>query len=192
MVDATRARPSTHSGTIRPVTPGDMAALKVVIDASGLFPSDMLDGMLAGYFSGEARNDFWLTDDDGGPVAVAYYAPERMTSGTWNLYLIAVHPDRQGQGRGAALLRHVEQALAARGERILLVETSGLPSFERTRAFYRQCGYDEEARIRDFYQAGEDKVVFRKALGPSSNTLGSSSTTSNVRTHPTSIVVDYD
>ncbi|HLM44432.1 MAG TPA: hypothetical protein VK458_11225, partial [Myxococcaceae bacterium] len=63
-----------------------MAALKAVIDASGLFPSDMLDGMMAGYFSGEASNDFWLTDDDGGPVAVAYYAPERMTSGTWNLY----------------------------------------------------------------------------------------------------------
>ena len=42
--------------------------------------------------------------------------------------------------------------------------TSGLPSFERTRGFYRLCGYDEEARIRDFYQAGEDKIVFRKAL----------------------------
>ena len=24
--------------------------------------------------------------DDGGPVGVAYYAPERMTEGTWNLY----------------------------------------------------------------------------------------------------------
>lgn len=54
--------------------------------------------------------------------------------------------------------------LAARGERVLLVETSGLASFERTRAFYRKCGYDEEARIREFYQAGEDKIVFRKSL----------------------------
>jgi ribosomal protein S18 acetylase RimI-like enzyme len=78
--------------------------------------------------------------------------------------MIAVRPDRQRQGRGAALLRHVEQALAARDGRLLLVETSGLASFERTRAFYRKCGYDEEARIRDFYKAGEDKVVFRKAL----------------------------
>jgi ribosomal protein S18 acetylase RimI-like enzyme len=66
-----------------------------------------------------------------------------------------------------ALLRHVEQALAARGERLLLVETSGSPGFERTRAFYRKRGYEEEARIRDFYRAGEDKVVFRKALAVS-------------------------
>lgn len=141
-----------------------MPALKAVIDANDLFPSHLLDDMMAGYFNGDAGDDFWLTDDDDRPVAVAYYAPERMTEGTWNLYLIAVHPNYQGQGRGAALLRHVEQTLAARGERLLLVETSGSASFERTRSFYRTCGYDEEARIRDFYQAGEDKIIFRKAL----------------------------
>lgn len=100
-------------------------------------------------------------------MAVAYAAPERMTAGTWNLYLIAVHPWHQGRGRGTALLRHVERALAMRGTRVLLVETSGLPAFARTRAFYRTNGYVEEARIREFYAAGEDKVVFREALaGP--------------------------
>ncbi len=78
--------------------------------------------------------------------------------------MIAVRPDRQRQGRGAALVRYVEETLMARGARVLLVETSGLESFERTRAFYRTCGYDEEARIRDFYKAGDDKIVFRKAL----------------------------
>jgi ribosomal protein S18 acetylase RimI-like enzyme len=87
-----------------------------------------------------------------------------MTSGTWNLLLIALHPDRQGRGNGAEILAYVERLLAAQGERVLLVETSGLPAFGRTRAFYARCGYDEEARIRDFYAAGEDKVVFRKAL----------------------------
>lgn len=78
--------------------------------------------------------------------------------------MLAVHPRRQRQGR-AALVRHVERELSARGARILLIETSGLGSFERPRAFYRALGYDEEARIRDFYKAGDDKVVFREALG---------------------------
>ena len=153
---------------IRPATPNDTAALINLAGTSGLFQPNELEelaDMLADYFAGNSGSDhFWITDDDGGPVGVAYYAPERMTDGTWNLYLIAVRPDRQRQGRGAALLRHVEQTLTARGERILLVETSGLVSFERTRAFYRKSGYDEEARIRDFYKAGEDKIVFRKAL----------------------------
>jgi len=160
------AGPPRQAASIRPVVPGDVPALKALIDAAGLFPSNMLDDMLAPYFEQERDGpQVWLTGDEGGPVAVAYYAPERMTEGTWNLYLIAVHPERQGRGRGSALLRHVEAALAARGERVLLVETSGLPAFEQARAFYRGNGYGEEARIRDFYQAGEDKVIFRKALG---------------------------
>ena len=142
----------------------DVPAIKDVIDATGLFPSAMLDAMMAEYFSNAASDDCWLTADDGGPVAVVYCAPERMTDGTWNVLLIAVHPDRQGQGIGEALMTAVETMLAARGQRVLLVETSGLPEFERTRAFYRRLGYEQEARIRDFYQAAEDKIIFRKAL----------------------------
>jgi len=123
--------------------------------------------MLADYLNDNSNSDrFWLTDDDDGPVGVAYCALEPMTQGTWNLLLIAVRPDCQGQGRGKALMRYVEETLTARGARLLLVETSGLASFDRTREFYRKCGYSEEARIRDFYKAGDDKIVYRKALVP--------------------------
>jgi ribosomal protein S18 acetylase RimI-like enzyme len=58
--------------------------------------------------------------------------------------------------------------LVERGERLLLVETSGVESFEYVRAFYRKSGYQEEARIREFYAAGIDKIVFRKALSKES------------------------
>src|SRR4028119_818971 len=154
---------------IRPTTPNDTAALIALADATGLFEPNQLEEvgeMLGDYFGGNSGSEhFWITDDDeDGPVGVAYCAPEPMTDGTWNLYLIAVRPDRQGQGRGATLVRYVEQTLTARGGRILLVETSGLPDFDRTRLFYAKCGYEEEARIRDFYAAGDDKVVFRKVL----------------------------
>lgn len=149
---------------IRPIATADVPGLKLLIDATGLFPSSMLDGMIAGYLSGDVAGDIWLTLDDGDTQAIAYCAPERMTEGTWNLYLIAVHPGKQSKGIGATLLRHLEVLLQAKCERILLVETSGLPDYARTRAFYLKCGYHQEARIRDFYQAGEDKIVFRKVL----------------------------
>jgi ribosomal protein S18 acetylase RimI-like enzyme len=137
-----------------------------VIAATDLFPPDLLDGMTEGFFAGTPEAGFWLTLEGASPVALAYCAPERMTEGTWNLLLIAVHPHHQAQGLGAALVRAVEGALLARGARLLLVETSGLPAYVRTRAFYPRCGFTEEARIRDFYQDGEDKIVFRKRLVP--------------------------
>ena len=154
----------TNHDKIRRVEIADLAALKGVINSSGLFPGDLLDEMMAGYFSGDKPDEIWLTYEEESPVAVAYCAPEPMTEGTWNLYLIAVHKAFQGSGRGAAMMTYVEGLLKQRSQRILIVETSALPEFGRTRAFYHQIGYTEEARIRDFYQAGEDKVIFWKAL----------------------------
>jgi ribosomal protein S18 acetylase RimI-like enzyme len=154
----------TRGSIIRAIARADLPALKAVIASSDLFPPEMLDDMTAGFLGEEETTDCWLTLDDGEPAALAYVAPERMTSGTWNLHLIAVRANRQGRGYGALLLSHIERDLASRGERVLLVETSGLPTFERTRTFYERCGYVREARIRDFYQAGEDKIVFWKAL----------------------------
>ncbi|NEO98816.1 MAG: GNAT family N-acetyltransferase [Symploca sp. SIO2E9] len=153
---------------IRPAMPNDKEALMAIADAIGLFTAQELQelgSMLAQYFDGNLGSEhFWITYDNDGLVGVAYYAPEPYANGTWNLYFIAVHPDYQGKGIGTKLLHYVEQTLTARGERLLLVETSGLPNFEHTRAFYRKHGYDEEARIREFYRAGDDKIIFRKAL----------------------------
>lgn len=153
-----------QNNCIRPIKYEDLPALKEVIEANELFPSDMLDEMTSDYFSNENSSDYWFTYDKGKPVALAYCAPERMSEGTWNLYLIAVHPDYQKLGYGTSILYYIEEKLAHLGERILLVETSSLESFKGTREFYQKRGYEKEARIREFYQAGEDKIVFRKSL----------------------------
>jgi len=141
----------------------------------------MLEVMTAGFFLAGGgtigEGEFWLTVVEGEEgkkeegssysKAVAYCAPEKLTEGTWNLLLIAVHPDCHGKGIGGMLLSHVERVLLGRGQRRLLVETSGLPAYERTRRFYEKNKYETEARIRDYYQAGEDKIIFRKLLvGP--------------------------
>ena len=65
---------------------------------------------------------------------------------------------------GTALMAGIETELRERNQRVLIVETSGLDAYAPARRFYRGLGYDEEARIREFYSAGEDKIVFRKDL----------------------------
>jgi ribosomal protein S18 acetylase RimI-like enzyme len=154
---------------IRPTIPDDSAAIIALGVAAGMFPAnetEALSQVLADYFGGNLDDGhMWVIDEEEGePRGVVYYAPVPMTDRVWNLYMIAVHPDCQGRGRGKALMRYVENVLQKNGQRLLLVETSGLPKYDRTRAFYTKCGYDEEARIRDFWASGDDKIVFRKAL----------------------------
>lgn len=85
-----------------------------------------------------------------------------MTDRKWDLWLIAVHADRQGQGIGGELLRYAERRARVAGARLLLIETRSLPKFDPTHAFYGRHGYREVARIPDDYADGDSKVVFTK------------------------------
>lgn len=149
---------------IRPVQPDDVEAMRNIADETGLFPSEMLDDMIAGYFDGSKQDIWFAAAAEDGVVAFGFCEPERMTEGTWNFLAVAVLPACQGTGIGASMIRYLENNLQKQGGRVLLVETLGSPEFERTRRFYRQNGFTEEARIRDFYEEGADKVVFWKRV----------------------------
>lgn len=77
---------------------------------------------------------------------------------------IAVAPSEQGRGVGASLVQALEQTLKDKGARVLIADTSGAEPFMSTREFYRKQGYTEVGRIPEFWAAGDDKVVFWKAL----------------------------
>ena len=150
---------------IRKVNKEDIPELKKVVDSGELFPSYLLDDMIADYLNNEASTDIWFTSiDQGKPISIGYCAPERLTEGTYNLYAIAVHKDYQGKGIGKQMMNYVEHLLREKENRILIVETSGKPEFERTRAFYHKCNYIQQAVIPEFYEEGDDKVVFWKKL----------------------------
>lgn len=153
----------------RPGTPQDLDALADLAGDTGLFSAEDL-GVFRGMMEETlaAPDDlagFWVVDQTVGLRAAAYTAPEMMTDGVWNIVFIGVRAAERGQGHGAALIRHVEERLNMLDARLLLVETSSDASLAGARAFYPRLGFEEEARIRDYYQNGEDKIVFRKTLG---------------------------
>jgi GNAT superfamily N-acetyltransferase len=154
---------------IRLATLDDAPSVQAIAIGTGLFDEESWPGVeevMLGSVRGEMEDHVWLVLEDGTHqvVAASYYAPEPFSHQMWNMYFLGVLPGRQGDGSGGALVAHVEKVLREKGERILIIETSGVPSFEPTRAFYRNHGYAEEARIREFYGPGDDKVVFWKAL----------------------------
>ena len=150
---------------VRPTIRADIPALQAVLDGTELFPSEMLPDMIEGFLSGEP-SDLWLTATlDGDPVGLCFCAPEQLADGAWNMLALAVLPTHQGGGLGARMVERLEADLRARGDaRILIVDTSGSDSFARTRGFYEKQGYEPEARIRDYWADGDDKVTFRKTL----------------------------
>ena len=51
-----------------------------------------------------------------------------------------------------------------RGQRLLVVRTSGTGQGDRTRALYRGLGYVEQTRVPDYWTDGDDLVLFTKRL----------------------------
>lgn len=150
---------------IRPTQHDDLADLQEVLDGTELFPSEILPDMVSNFLSGDEGSDVWLTCEvDGKAVGFCYAVPEELTDRAWNMLALAVLPLLQGKGHGGALVAQLETMLKHRGQRVLIADTSGMDAFAQTREFYRRNGYAEEARIRDFWAAGDDKIVFWKSL----------------------------
>jgi ribosomal protein S18 acetylase RimI-like enzyme len=101
-------------------------------------------------------------DGDGQLAGYACYGPTSGADHTFDLYWIAMHPDAQGNGGGSTLMSEVERRLAARGARLIVVETSSRGEYAPTRRFYEGRGYASAACVRDFYAPGDDRLVFTK------------------------------
>jgi ribosomal protein S18 acetylase RimI-like enzyme len=155
---------------MRPVDPADTPALVALSCSSGLFKpeeADAIRGMLDEYHAANALGGQMHVWDAGGtPVGVVYFAPRPFADRVWELLMIAVDAPRHRQGIGSKMLAGVEAAVRAADGRLLLIETSSLASFERTREFYRKHGYDEVAHIPDYFSDGDGKASFVKRLAP--------------------------
>jgi len=94
----------------------------------------------------------------------ACWGPVPLTKGTFDLYWIATHPGSRGLGFGRALIRHVEKQVLENRGRLLVVETSAKDSYAGTVKFYEDLGYEETSRVKDFYDVGDDRLIFLKKL----------------------------
>lgn len=153
------------NGKIQAVKHSDIDGLKKVVDSSGLFPSEYLDEMISDYLNNADTQDIWFTYiDDNTPIAIGYCVPEKLTNGTYNLLAIGVSQDSHRNGVATKMMSYIEQQLKQKDGRILIVETSSDDAQIGARKFYEKIGYTQMAVIRDFWNDGEDKIVFWKKL----------------------------
>lgn len=90
--------------------------------------------------------------------------PTPFTGGTFDLYWLAVKPSAQRHGVGRKMLEFGEEIVGRKGGSLLITETSSQPKYLKTRTFYLHNGYTEVAQIRDYYDVGDDLVIYGKYL----------------------------
>jgi ribosomal protein S18 acetylase RimI-like enzyme len=150
---------------IQHVTINDIEGLKKVVDSSGLFPSSYLDEMISDYLNNAHSKEIWITYFENNiPSAIGYCAPEKLTNGTYNLLAIGVSKESQRNGIATKMLSYIEQLLKLKDGRILIIETSSDKAQIEARKFYKKNGYIQMSIIKDFWDDGEDKIIFSKKL----------------------------
>ncbi|HPP53789.1 MAG TPA: GNAT family N-acetyltransferase, partial [Thermoguttaceae bacterium] len=150
--------------------PEDRQAVREIVRSTGFFNPAEIEvadelvrerlqaGPASGYY-------FLFLEHQGQVIGYGCYGPIAATAGSFDLYWIAVHRQRQGRGLGRAILQECERRIQQAGGQRIYIETSGRAQYEPTRQFYQRCGYQCEARLKDFYAPGDDKLIYVKLLG---------------------------
>jgi ribosomal protein S18 acetylase RimI-like enzyme len=98
------------------------------------------------------------------PIGYICYGPGPMTEGTFDLYWIVVDSRYQSQGIGSKLLTFLENEVKERKGRMILIDTSSISQYERAQKLYLRKGFQEVARVPDYYHTGNDRITFCKRL----------------------------
>lgn len=107
---------------------------------------------------------FVFAEVDGVTAAYSCYGPITMSKTSFDLYWIATHNDFRGKGIGRKLIDETCNQAREMGCKILIAETSGLEHYTPTRAFYMNTNFILEARLKDFYADGDDKLFYTKRI----------------------------
>lgn len=168
-VSAVSAAASLPSRLRHDVRQQDCENVRVLVERTGFFTRDeveiavelveahLSDGPASGY-------QFVFAELDAALAGYACYGPIPCTAASYDLYWIAVEPKFQRHGVGRMLMDVVESQVAAHGGERIYIDTSGRNQYAPTRAFYERSGFSTEARLKDFYAPGDDRVIYVKSL----------------------------
>ncbi len=151
------------------VTPEDVENVREIVTSTRFFhdheievavelvEENLAKGINSGY-------NFIFVEMDSKTVAYSCFGLIPCTQSGYDLYWIVVHSDYRNHGIGKKLLALTEASISNAGGTAVYAETSSKDLYEPTRRFYLSNNYVEEARLKNFYQKDDDKLVYTKWL----------------------------
>jgi D-alanine-D-alanine ligase len=151
------------------VKPTDREQVRRIVTATGLFRPGEIEvaeelvtaqlekGAASGY-------EFVFAEQKRDVVGYVCYGHNTVTVSSYDIYWIAVAPEKQSQGIGQLLLTEAETKIREAGGSRIYIETSHRADYEVTRGFYERCGYNLASVLDDFYAPGDSRATYVKVL----------------------------
>lgn len=155
---------------IRPVISEDRGKLRGMIIATDVFTDEEVTvamELIDIVIGDKNQKDYQIVcavDHRDEPIGYICYGPVPMTRGAFDLYWIVVDPGGQDRKVGSELLSYVEEEVRRLNGRMILADTSSISSYEKANRFYLRKGFQEVARIADYYWEGNDRITYCKRL----------------------------
>jgi GNAT superfamily N-acetyltransferase len=154
---------------IRPMTRDDKPEVMRLLGALPEFePSEVIvaEEVIDSYLDDPSGSGYHVQVAEAGSRLAGYicYGPVPLTRGTWDIYWVAVSAEKQGRGVGSALMALAEDEIRKAEGRLIIIETSSKPGYQKTRRFYLSRGYRLVGCLSDFYAPGDDKLIHQKRL----------------------------
>lgn len=148
--------------------PGCLEQVRALVGATDFFSNDEIEvavellkeALESG--TGSGYEFVFAHEQAPGNKLIGYtcYGLTPCTKGSYDLYWIAVHPAHQGKGVGKMLVEQTCRLVQSRQGRAIYAETSGREQYAPSRKFYLRAGFNEVAKLPDFYAPGDDKLIF--------------------------------
>ncbi len=152
---------------IRPVAKKDVPSIKRIMRETIEFSKDdqtTCAECLDAYFAHEPFYAFACAEENNKLLGFICYDKASIAKNVYELYWIVVAEKARGKGIARMLDDYFVKAAKRRGARILFTETESAVQYAKARCFYKSCGYKEMARVKDFYDDGNDKIIYGKRL----------------------------
>jgi len=147
----------------------DKENIREILHSSGFFYDFEIDvaiELAQEYLEYGPESDYYFlfADIDGRTVGYTCFGPIACTKHSFDLYWIGVHEDTRGSGLGKILMKESEKIIKDLGGKGVYIETSSREKYIPTQRFYDSCGCDLIAQIKDFYDEGDDKLIYKRSL----------------------------
>lgn len=151
------------------IQPSDIEAIADIVESSGFFSDEELEIAIE---LAEDKLDkqevssyqFLFAEEGNRVLGYTCYGLVPATSFSYDIYWIVVANNMRGQGLGKLLMAETEKLIELSGGRQIYAETSSRKQYEPTHKFYENCGYHQEAYLKNFYSDGDSKIIYAKVL----------------------------